>query len=335
MERFVFIAAVTFAIIFGVVAFLGHGNFGVHFDVDARGIAPVVATAPGRMEAQAFHGGELRVKHAAAHITITPEDRQDFLIEIDNPGRAPMPTVSTDEGRVTIDGQLRGRVDDCLEGGGADLRGYGELALADLPRITIRAPRAMDLDLSGGSTTEVGPAESMNLDLSGCGTATLGDVTGELAVDVAGSGTIQAGAARSLNADIAGSGRVVTGAIAEGADVDIAGSGEVIIASLIGPLGADGAGSGNVTVQGGQVSEANIDLAGSGGVDIAAPVERLEVSIMGSGSVDVQGVVGDLVAEVAGSGSVSARSVTGTQSREILGSGQVNIGAGESAQDAP
>jgi hypothetical protein len=335
LERFVFIAAVTFAIIFAVVAFLGHGNFGMHFDVDARGMAPVVETAPGRMEAQAYQGNELRVKHAAAHITITPEDRQDFLVEIDNPGRAPMPTVSADEGRVIIDGQLRGRVDDCLEGGGASLRGYGELALADLPRITIRAPRAVNLDLSGGSTTEVGPSESVNLDFSGCGAASLGDVVGELSVDVAGSGNIQAGAAHSLNADVAGSGRVVTGAIADGADIDIAGSGEVVMASLTGSLGADGAGSGNVTVQGGQVSNAKIDLAGSGGVDIAAPVQRLEVSILGSGSVDVDGVVGDLVAEVAGSGSVSATSVTGTVSREVLGAGRVNIGAAQPAENAP
>lgn len=339
MERFVFIAAVTFAIIFAIVAVLGRGNFGIHIGMDAGGMAPVVATAPGRMEAQTFEGSELRVKHAAAHIIITPEDRQDYLIEIDNPGRAPMPAVSSDDGLVIIDGQLRGRVGDCHEGGGAELRGYGDFALPDLPQITIHAPRELKLDLSGGSTTEVGPAQSVDMEFAGCGAAQLADVTEDLSVDLMGSGHIRTAAARRLNADVAGSGTLATGAIAEAASVDMAGSGNVTIASLNGSLSTDGAGSGSISVQGGALTDAKVELAGSGQVDIAAPVRQLEVSILGSGDVDVQGVVGDLTAEVAGSGRVSARSVTGTVHREILGSGQVEIGSGESpqqgAQNAP
>ena len=47
MERFVFVAAVTIAIIVGVFAAFG-GHWGRHFsfninDVDARGTAPVIA----------------------------------------------------------------------------------------------------------------------------------------------------------------------------------------------------------------------------------------------------------------------------------------------------
>ena len=336
MERFVFIAAVTFAIIFAVVAVVGRGHFGIHFDIDdAGGMAPVVATAPGRMEPQAFSGQSLEVKHAAARVTITPEDRQDFLIEIDNPGQAPMPTVSTDEDRVVIDGQLRGRVGDCRDGGGADLRGYGDLTVDQLPQITIHAPRALVLSLSGGSTTSVGPAESLNLDFSGCGTASLGDLAGNLEIDLAGSGHIQGGAVRHLKADVAGSGQVALGAVTEGADVDIAGSGDVTIASLTGALSSDGAGSGNVEINGGNVSTADIDLAGSGGVDIRAPVQRLTVSILGSGDVDVQGVVGELSAEIAGPGSVNATSVTGSVSREVMGSGEVNVGRTAPPQNAP
>jgi hypothetical protein len=328
MERFVFVAAIVIAVLFGLGAVFGGPHF--HFEIDGEqtgGVAPVVAVAPGSMEAQSFSGEELRIRYAAAIVTITPEDRTDYSIEIDNSaGRAPMPTVSTESGRVLIDGQLRGRISNCTEDGGASLRGYGDMTAADLPRITIRAPRDLNLDRGGAGTTEIGPLQSLDLDLSGCSNVTAGDIVGDANLDVAGSGRVSAGGARSLSADVAGAGAVSVGAVAEGADVDIAGSGSVMIASLTGDLTADAAGSGNVTIQAGAIDEANIDLAGSGDVDIAAPVRRLVVSIIGSGDVDVQAEVGDIEAEIAGSGGVSARAVTGTIRREVLGSGDVRVG---------
>jgi hypothetical protein len=330
MERFVFIAAVTFAIIWGIVALAGRGDFGIHINGDEfGGVSPLVETAPGNMEAQAFSGAELRIRHAAANVTITPEDRQDFLIEITNPGRAPMPLVESDEGAVVINGQLRGRVDRCIEGGGAALDGYGELTLADLPQITVRAPRSLKVELNGASTTSVAAADSVNLDLAGCGSVTLADVANDLNVDLAGSGDVRGGAVRRLTADMAGAGTLTLGAVAEQADLDLAGSGMVTIASLTGELSADGAGSGEVNILGGALTEAKIDLAGSGDVVIAAPVQRLNVSILGSGDVEVQGDVVDLDAEIAGSGSVTARAVTGSSQREVMGSGEVRIGAAQ------
>ena len=335
MERFVFIAAVTFAIIFGVVALVGHGDFNIEIDGDGFRQDPVVETAAGRMEAQAFAGDELRLKHAAARVTITPEDRQDFLIEIDNPGHAPMPTVTTADGHVIIDGRLAGRIDNCLSEGGVDLRGYGDVAGADLPRINIRTPRRLVVSLGEGSTTEIGATEALDIDFSGCGTATLADVAGMLNLDIAGSGQVHAGAARTLNADVAGLGDVVVAAIADGADIDIAGSGTVTIASLVGPLTSDGAGSGDVNVQGGAITTAKIDLAGSGQINIAASVQRLEVSLLGSGGVDVVGEVGDIEADIAGSGNVTARTVTGHINKDVLGSGDVRVGGERLPQNAP
>lgn len=339
MERFVFIAAITFAVIWGIVGTFGGGNhWNITIDGDEfGGTAPVVEVAPGRMEAQAFSGTDgLRIKHTAARITIVPEDRQDYLVEIDNEsGRLPMPTVSSDDGRVVIDGQLRGRVGNCLDGGGADVRGYGEYPLAELPQITIRAPRALLLELAGASTTEIGATESLTLDMSGCGAAVLADTAGELSIDLSGSGDVRAGAARALVADLAGSGTIQTGAVAERAEIDIAGSGEVTLAALNGSLSADGAGSGGVTVQGGSLTTAKIDLAGSGDVAIAAPVQSLAVSIMGSGDVEVSAAVGDLDADVAGSGTVSVQAVTGTTRQETLGSGEVRIGGAPTTQITP
>jgi Putative auto-transporter adhesin, head GIN domain len=321
MERFVFVAAVTFAIIFGLVAMVSGGD-GLHFEM---GNAKLVTVAPGRMPAQSFAGDELVIKYTAAHIVIIPEDRSDFSVEIENPGHAPMPLVEIEEGDVRIDGQLRGRVDSCREGGGAELDGYGEFALADLPQITIRTPRTLHVSLGKGSTTEIGPTEALELDFLGCGTVTAGDVAGELTVEIAGSGAVNAGATRRLSAELLGSGDLNVGAVAERSEIEVAGNGNVTIAALTGELRSDSAGSGDLTIQGGAITSANIDMAGSGNASITAPIERLTVAIAGSGDVQIEGIVGDLEADIAGSGSVTARAVTGTITKDVLGSGEVIV----------
>lgn len=328
MERFVFVAAVTIAIIFGIGAVFGGGDgWQFEFDDDGeRSRAEIVEVAPGSMEAQAFAGDRLRIRSAAANITVVPEDRTDFLIEIDNSaGQAPMPEVSTDGGRVIIDGRLRGRISDCGSET-VDLRGYGDVAVADLPRITIRAPRTLQLDRSGAGSTEIGATETLDVDFSGCSDATVGDVAGEFAIDLAGSGEITVGAVRSLDIDLAGSGDIIVGAVSAGADIDIAGSGTVTIASLTGELQADSAGSGTVVVQAGAITSANIDLAGSGDVQVTAPVQTLAVNIVGSGDVDVNAQVGEIDAEIAGPGNVRVASVTGAVRQQVWGPGSVTVG---------
>lgn len=331
MERFVFVAAVTLAILFGVGAMFGGPHMSFHGDdwnweVDGGGVADLVSVSPGNAEATTVAGTSLRIRHVAANVIITPEDRTDFLVEISNqPGRAPLPSVDTSDGRITIDGHLRGRIERCTDGG-ASLRDYGDLSAADLPTITIRAPRTLSVDRSGAGSLQIGAAQDLDLDFSSCGSANLGDVAGELDVDLAGSGHVTTGAAHSLTADVAGSGQLSVGAVAAGANIDIAGSGTVRLASLTGELNADGAGSGNLIIEGGDVTDASVDLAGSGDVDIAAPVRRLEVSIVGSGDVDVAGAVGDIEADIAGSGSVRALSVSGNVRKEVWGSGDVRIG---------
>jgi|CXWL01.1.fsa_nt_gi hypothetical protein len=326
MERFVFVAAVTIAIIFGIFAMFGSAS--VHWDwdeADAHGMAPVVAVAQGRMEPQTFPGGEVEVRHAAAFVSVIPEDRQDISVEIDNPGNAPMPTVAVDGEDITIDGQLRGRIEDCREDG-VELRGYGFVSNEQMPRITIRTPRRLNIGVGGASRTEIGATEALEADFAGCGDATVAAVTEALSLNLSGSGQVRAAGARSLEADVAGSGELEAGPIADGADISIAGSGSVAINGLTGALDVSGAGSGSVDVRGGTVAMADISLAGSGEVNIHAPVQRLDVSIVGSGDVDVEGEVGEIDAEIAGSGNVSATSVTGQVRRQIMGSGDVTVG---------
>lgn len=327
MERFIFVAAVTIALITGAFYFFGGPSWSVNmgdFELGGR-TDPVVETAPGRLEPQTYAANGISVRFAAAHVVVTPEDRQDVAIEIDNPGRLPMPEVRLDGGELIVDGRLRRRLGDCSPEG-VEVRGYGAIATADLPRVAIRAPRRVDVAIGGASNAEIGAAEAVDAEFTGCGRAQIADVAEALSIELAGSGHVAAGAARSLDADLAGSGAIETGAIGELAEIDIAGSGGVTIAALTGALSLDGAGSGNLAVQGGAVTEADIDLAGSGDVTINAPVERLTVSIVGSGDVDVEGAVGNINAEIAGSGGVRAASVTGSVQKEVWGSGDVVVG---------
>ena len=119
MERFVFVTAIVFAVGYAFVAMVS-SHVGVDFD--GPGAAPVVQVAPGALAAQNYQGTELEIRHAAALVTVTPEDRQDYSVQIDNPGHAPMPTVSVEDDHIIIDGNLRGRIGDCGKDG-VQLRG--------------------------------------------------------------------------------------------------------------------------------------------------------------------------------------------------------------------
>ena len=328
MERFVFVTAIILAVIFGLYAMASRGigdNF--HFSIDGDGgVAAIAETTAARLEPTPFSGAELELKHLAAFVTVIPEDRADYLIEIDNPGGVPMPTVSEDGGRVVLDGRLRGRIASCADDGGARLRGYDDVTAEQLTRITIRAPRTLDIDRGGAGRTEIGATEALDLDFAGCGAAVVGDVAGAFNLEAAGAGNVQVGSVRRLEADVAGAGDVTVAAVAEAADIDQAGAGTFTINTLTGSLDLSAAGAGDLIVSGGAVTVADLDLAGAGNVRIAGPVERLKVSIVGVADVDVEGVVGDLDAEIAGPGAVTVQSVTGSVRRQIAGPGAVNIG---------
>ncbi len=326
MERFVFFAAIILAGVFGLAAIVGNGPFVFHSDGEG-GSSPIVEVAAGTLEPQAFAGEELRLKHLAAIVTITPEDRADFLIEISSPGGTPMPVVTAEDGRVVVDGQLRGRISGCGEDGGVSLRGYENVSADQLPRITIRGPRTLRIERSGAGTTEVGATEALNFELAGCGDATLGDVAGELRLEAAGSGDVAAGAARRVEADVAGAGDISVGAIADGADVDMAGAGTFTMASLTGEFSLSNAGAGDVVISGGALTRADLDLAGAGNVRIAAPVADLRIQIVGVSDVEVTAAVGNLDAEIAGPGNVRVASVTGSVRQQIAGPGSVDVGS--------
>lgn len=326
MERAIFYMAVAAAIIVALgAAFTGPA---FHF-VDAEGFGPepVIEATAGEVGPQAYQANEIDIRNAAARIVVTPEDRQDILLQISNSGRVPTPTITLRAGHLIVDGRLRGRVGSCREGE-VSVGGYGEIATAELPQIQVRVPMHAIVSVGGANITEIGPSQSLNGDFAGCGQVTIADVSETLTLDVAGGPSVRAGAAADLDLDLAGGGDVTVGAISQHAAVSIGGGGDIVLASLNGGFSSEIAGAGSVRVESGAVTNGAIEIAGAGHVHVAAPMQQLSVEIAGAGDVDVPAVVGELDVEIAGSGNVRVQSVTGSVRREIMGAGNIEIGEG-------
>ncbi len=124
--------------------------------------------------------------------------------------------------------------------------------------------------------------------------------------------------------DIAGSGNLVARGKFSGAeklDIDIAGSGEVDIEVNTPTINVSIAGSGNVTLTG-ETRDATIGMAGSGSYDGAGLMtENTDIEIAGSGDATVYANI-SLNADVVGSGNVYYRGKARVKSNSI-GSGKV------------
>ena len=82
------------------------------------------------------------------------------------------------------------------------------------------------------------------------------------------------------------------------------GSGDISVADVRGPLTVRIAGSGDVKVNGGEASEVDVSIAGSGGVRFGGLARSLKASIAGSGDVSVAEVQGPITKHIFGSGEV-------------------------------
>ncbi len=324
MERFVFVAAIVVASIFALGAIFGKGDFSFHFD-EGGGTAELLQLAPGALPAQAYEADAIRLRHVAARVVVTAEDRDDVEISIENPGGAPMPELSLERGRLTIDGRLNGRIGSCREDG-VDLRGYGFVRYEEAPLITIRTPRGLDLNFTGAGRAEISETATLDLNVNGCAHAAAANVTGDADLNLNGSGRITVAGAENANINLNGSGQVRVDVIRAGVESEVNGSGGVSIGALNGSMKLENRGSGSMEVDSGAVTQGEIELFGSGRVRLNAPAERLVVSIFGSGDVDAPVVLGALEAKIFGSGDVRVQSVRGAISQETRGSGSVRIG---------
>ncbi len=269
----------------------------------------------------------VRVDHAAARVVVIAENRGDISVSI-NQGRAGLHPleVRRDGGVIVVDGGLShagwswgprawgfmGGWDgfNC-KGSGDHVRvfvpGKGDIAIGDLPVVTIRTPMDAHVGGSGAVFGEVGPTASLDLANAGCGDWRVADVRGPLSIALSGSGDVHGASAGETHIRISGSGDVTMGPVNGALETHTSGSGDIRAASVRGPISTAIAGSGNVVVEGGDASQVGVRIAGSGDFKF-------------------RGVAGAVSASIAGSGDVNIARATGPVSKHVAGSGDVNIG---------
>jgi len=110
------------------------------------------------------------------------------------------------------------------------------------------------------------------------------------------------------------------------ADISVAGSGDIVLGDVNGPLEVSIAGSGSFR-SGDVADNSEINIAGSGSAETADVRGALEISIAGSGDVTAQSVNGGLEISISGSGDVVVREGRADPfSVSVAGSGDVEFG---------
>jgi hypothetical protein len=109
------------------------------------------------------------------------------------------------------------------------------------------------------------------------------------------------------------------------ANLEMAGSGKLMVGNVAGAVKAETAGSGDIRI--GDAAKIDADIAGSGSISVGHVRGSLDVDIAGSGDFSAISVQGPAKADIAGSGSVTIAGGEANPLRvDIMGSGNVTLG---------
>ncbi len=282
----------------------------IHTLLAAGALAGLIATP-------ALADPGVRIEHAAARVVVIAEPRGDYAISIDQ-GRAGLKPleIHKDGGVPVVDGGYGGPHGffwagfalNCRGSAGHErvvVPGRGEVAVADLPLVTIHAP--LDARIGAGQAVfgEVSGARSLDLGNSGCGDWRIGDVHGPVHLALSGSGDIRGGNVGEAHIGISGSADVVLGSVGGRLETHTSGSGDIHVAAVSGPIETRIAGSGDVTVDGGNAPDVGVSIAGSGDLRFHGTAGSVHANIAGSGDVDIAHATGPITKHVAGSGDIN------------------------------
>ena len=149
---------------------------------------------------------------------------------------------------------------------------------------------------------------NLAIDESSPTTYTLGDIGGVLTLDLSAPVQLNAASATDVKADLSG-------------------PGEVKIGQVRGKLEADMSGPAHIIVAHGDVSNADLQISGTGGFRLdSGAIGRLHVDSSGVASVHIGGTVGDADVQLSGVGSVHIAKLTGKLDKDVSGVGDVSVG---------
>lgn len=328
-----------------------------------------LALLAGSAAAETYRATGVRIEHTAAVLEVIPEARNDIDVSIAGGGRLTAPSVRVEGGRVVIDGGLENRLRGCTSTVGGDavrIEGMGSVRRDELPRITLRVPRALALHVGGAVYSTIGASSGGELALTGCGDSVVGGANGDLEISLTGSGDADVGRVTGLlaaaltgsgsmrvdsaggnaalrltgsgdlsvgdvtgavDAELTGSGELHAGAVGNGAELLLTGSGDVETGAVRGALSAQLTGSGGIDVASLQGGDARLVSNSSGDVRVrAGRAERLVARTRGSGNVSFGGAAAAVDIEIRGSGDVAVADAGRVERLVDNGSGSVQIG---------
>jgi Putative auto-transporter adhesin, head GIN domain len=282
--------------------------------VAALVIVPSDAADPGWITGQwkTYDAHALKLDSVVGNVRVDVKDSGPIAIQINGaPERVNKVHIDLRGGTLVVSGEAVGTV--------WDWRHWFDFSRVNVNKpsqlmIHVAVPRGSDVDVDetagnvtigntmgklkfsvqGHTESSVGNVTEADLDMAGSGKLTVGNVSGPAKVDTAGSGNIRIGDVGKASADIAGSGSITFGNIRDGVDVDIAGSGDFSAASVHGPTRASIAGSGSVTIAGGEADPLHVEIMGSGNVSFGGVAVNPHIEAMGSGSVRIKSYRGTL-----------------------------------------
>lgn len=252
---------------------------------------------------------ELVLDGLVAWVTVVPEARSDFAVEV-RPGSGSLPpvTVTQDGGRAVLTSGVE--VGACAQAHGSlqvGLRGGGRAEMSEAPRVIVHAPRTLSVSgTNSGVIGAIGPTADLYIRQVGCAFWDVADVAGMLQAEMSGGATLTAGAVGAALLQASAGGAVTTGPVAD-LVAEASSGGSVRVASAVGAVEASASAGGWIEIQGGQAT-------------------TLRANASGGGSIEHDGRIAALSASASSGGRVEVTQTDNVVSRSVSGGGQVIVG---------
>lgn len=232
---------------------------------------------------------ELVLEGLVARVTVLPEARSDFAVEV-RPGSGSLPsvTISREGGRTLLTSGVEvgacTRVDGRMRVG---LRDGSQAEMSEAPDVIIHAPRAFSLSGdNSGLIGQIGPAEDLDISQSGCAFWDVANVAGTLRAEMSGGARLTAGTSRSALLGASGGAAITTGAVAD-LVAEASGGGAIRVASVSGAAEATASGGGRIEIESGQGSTLRAHASGGGRIVHRGEVAALHATASAGGQIEV------------------------------------------------
>jgi hypothetical protein len=223
---------------------------------------------------------ELVLDALVARITIVPEVRADFAVEVQaGSERLPPVTVTQEGGRASLTNGVE--VGACVGSGDhmrVGLRGGSQVEMSEAPEITIRAPRAFSVSgTESGLVGRIGPADDLRMTQSGCSRWDVAAVTDALHADFSAGARLAAEAGDTMVLR-ASAGAVIAAGAAHDLMAEASAGAEIHIESVSGSAEATVASGGRIEIEGGETAILRADASTGGQISHGGSVGALHAT---------------------------------------------------------